>query len=266
MSYKISISSSRQICIFCLLLILIVACTHSTAPVSSRGDSKPLPTTEPPPVSSKLPEKKSDYHIVARGDTLYSIAWNYSLDYRDVAVWNNIQDPYLIYPEQLIRLAPSKPFLANKFQQPTKKTTVDSLPTEEVTVGIEKRKLEDTIYWHWPVNGRLIESNTPIAKKGLDIAGKKGQIIVAAAKGDVVYSGSGLLGYGRLIIIKHSDAYLSAYAYNDILTVKEGDSVIAGQEIARMGQVANGQAMLHFEIRKNGTPVDPFVYLPKSRS
>ena len=120
--------------------------------------------------------------------------------------------------------------------------------------------------WNWPVKGRLFKTfNTRDSlRKGIAIVGERGQAVKAAAGGRVVYSGNGLLSYGNLVIIKHSNAYLSAYAYNKKLLVKEGDSVDLGQEIAHMGGSGKGPARLHFEIRKNGKPVDPLHYLPKN--
>jgi lipoprotein NlpD len=122
--------------------------------------------------------------------------------------------------------------------------------------------LQGPIKWRWPAYGNLIRSNTPIAQKGLDISGDEGQDIMAAADGVVVYSGSGLLGYGKLIIIKHDDTYLSAYAHNQMIHVKEGDNVSAGQKIGTMGRGNRGEPLLHFEIRKDGKTVDPIRYLP----
>ncbi len=245
-------------------------------------------------------------HIVARGDTLYSIAFNYGFDYREIAAWNNIRSPYTIYPGQRLLLrAPSiasaseaQPGPASRkqphsrqpeqpqplIQEPivrkkpdgsavtsTTKPAETSAPQvakstapEHKPVSAPKAPLPSgAIQWNWPTQGKVITSNTPISKNGVDIAGVKGQPIHAAAGGDVVYSGSGLLGYGRLIIIKHNDQFLSAYAHNDELLVKEGERVTAGQQIARMGQTTNGRTLLHFEIRKNGQPVNPLSYLPR---
>jgi lipoprotein NlpD len=122
--------------------------------------------------------------------------------------------------------------------------------------------MKNDIEWQWPAFGEIVMSNTPIAQKGLDVSGSEGQEIYAAADGIVVYSGSGLLGYGKLIIIKHNDKLLSAYAHNQAMQVKEGDSVNAGQKIATMGRDNKGQPLLHFEIRVDGSPVDPLQYLP----
>jgi len=121
-----------------------------------------------------------------------------------------------------------------------------------------------TTNWRWPAQGKVVAGFDPgSGKKGIDITGRSGQSIFSAAAGDVVYSGSGLLGYGKLVIIKHDDVYLSAYGHNSQLLVKEGDKVATGQEIAKMGVSPKEGAMLHFEIRKEGKPVDPTRYLPK---
>ena len=122
-----------------------------------------------------------------------------------------------------------------------------------------------SLNWTWPAKGQLIEPYSRRGNKGLDIAGDLGQPVYAARGGRVVYSGSGLIGYGKLIIIKHNKSHLSAYAYNDRLLVKEGDNVTGGQRIAHMGRNNAKQVALHFEIRRNGKPVDPLRYLPKTR-
>ena len=117
--------------------------------------------------------------------------------------------------------------------------------------------------WRWPAKGKVVTSFSRSGGKGIDIAGKFGQTIVAASAGRVVYSGSGLIGYGQLIIVKHNKRYLSAYAHNNKILVKEGDTVTGGQRIAEMGRSGSNRAMLHFEIRRDGKPIDPLRYLPK---
>ena len=238
--------------------------------------------------SRMLAERPPTYQV-RRGDTLYSIAWNYGFDYREVARWNGIKSPYTIFPGQEIRLDPparvtAKPSATGtkpdrkkavaltpgpieKKQAgspsveeiPAQKTTADPVPAQTVKSG----PVSGPIRWSWPVKGTLVKTDTPISKNGIDISGREGAPINAAARGEVVYSGSGLLGYGRLIIIKHNDTYLSAYAHNKELLVKEGDHVNVGQNIALMGQTSNGRTLLHFEIRKDGKPVDPLKYLPQ---
>jgi len=252
--------------------------THSVAPVFSRNGEQEK-KSEPPvkKTSAKTPAaivKKPSHHKVLSGDTLYSISWNYSLDYKLVARWNNIRAPYVIYPGQSVRLtAPLVKKAVVKKTVPANRKTAEKKPVEQKPeVATESSKKVDSvkyarnINWQWPTKGKLIKSNSPISKKGLDIAGKKEQIIKTSAAGVVVYSGSGLLGYGRLIIIKHNETYLSAYAHNSVLMVKEGDRVSSGQKIAKMGRDGNGQVLLHFEIRKNGIPVAPTKYLPKSQT
>lgn len=221
-------------------------------------------------------------YIVQRGETLYSIAFNYGYDYREVAAWNNIPPPYTIYPGQTLRLVPpfdrAPPTPASPTTAPT---TVASAPAPDNAVATAApvptrtfntpRPIEidpgapttSGIGWQWPTLGKVEQGFNPADnKKGLDIGGKSGQLIKAAAAGSVVYSGAGLLGYGNLVIIKHDDTYLSAYGHNKTIYVKEGDTVRAGQTIAEMGDTAKDGPILHFEIRKDGKPVDPLQYLP----
>ncbi len=269
-----------------LLCMLLNACAGNIqAPVSSRGEpvqTAPAPSPQQPKQTNVI-QKNTVQHIVTRGDTLYSIAWNYGFDYRDVAQWNSITSPYVIYPGQVIRLqtpqqSETRP-LTSETQPLTPGPIVIKKSTEKINVTIKngtsikqvesvqkKSEIEPVsgpIRWIWPTQGTIIKSDTPISKKGIDIAGQIGQQINASAPGEVVYSGSGLLGYGRLNIIKHNDTYLSAYAHNSQLMVKEGDQVSAGQQIAQMGQTNNGRTVLHFEIRKNGQPENPLNYLPE---
>ena len=291
-----------NIFVYLVILLLLQACANTgVAPVDQRGEvkeSKPGTTqhssssrtkTAKKPANQSSAKDGAGYHIVNSGDTLYSIAWRYNQDYKDVAIWNNIASPYTIYPGQLIRLKPapkpvSKPPLTKKgtplqiepAEKNTTPATTKSLPAPKSTTTIKKQpevaatKTETKpalpngpIKWSWPTNGKLDKSNSPTSEKGIDIRGNPGQTVKAAAAGDVVYSGSGLLGYGKLIIIKHNETYLSAYAYNSKLLVKEGDRVTAGQAISNMGQDHSGRSVLHFEIRKNGKPVNPIKHLPK---
>jgi len=274
----------KQRCLMLLFMCLFISLLnsscgrHGVAPVSSRsGEQEKKTETTVKKTSTKSPAavvKKPSHHKVLSGDTLYSISWNYNLDYKQVARWNNIRAPYVIYPGQSVRLtAPlAKKAVVKKTVPSNTKPAVKKPVVKKPEVVKKASKKEEpvkfvrNINWQWPTKGKLIKSNSPISKKGLDIAGKKGQLIKASGAGVVVYSGSGLLGYGRLIIIKHNETYLSAYAHNSVLMVKEGDSVASGQQIAKMGQDSNGKTLLHFEIRKNGNPVAPGKYLPKSQS
>ncbi|MCG8324237.1 MAG: peptidoglycan DD-metalloendopeptidase family protein [Thiotrichales bacterium] len=261
----------------------------STAQKSAQTVKTPGPVAKKSAAATETETVNRGFHVVKKGDTLYSIAWNYALDFRDVAGWNRVQAPYLIYPGQVLRLKPApeaspavaqpgpvmdesataaKPGVPGPVKSKTtekpvtavRKKTAGAKKTQTIKKSVQTRNVS----WRWPVRGKIIKSSTPTSKKGVDIAGRLGQDIKAAAQGDVVYSGSGLLGYGRLIIIKHNETYLSAYAYNSELLVKEGDSVTSGQIIARMGTANTGQAQLHFEIRKNGKSVNPLKLLPRS--
>jgi lipoprotein NlpD len=187
-------------------------------------------------------------HVVRSGETLSVIAARYGKDFRDLARWNNLGDGSLIYPGQVIRLTPpAGGTVARPAPRPASPVPADPPPD-----------------WYWPTNGRIVaEFNGGGSNgSGLLIAGKAGQPVRAAAAGKVVYSGGGLIGYGQLIIVKHNDTYLSAYGHNASLLVKEGESIKKGQRIATMGEGPGQAPRLHFEIRRNGKPVDPRRYLP----
>jgi lipoprotein NlpD len=240
--------------------------TAGLAPVDSR-DTSAAPAA--PAGKSRAAASREGRHVVAPGDTLYAIAFRYGLDYRDLARWNSIEDPFVIIPGQSIRLssppaaAPRTAAGARRKTEPDRAAAQSRAPAPGATqVPAVAARLE----WRWPATGRVHRSAAPTSRKGVDISGRQGQPIVAAAPGVVVYSGSGLLGYGRLIIIKHNDTYLSAYAYNERLLVQEGDRVAAAQEIATMGLGNDGHPVLHFQIRKDGKPVNPLDYLPKRSS
>jgi lipoprotein NlpD len=192
-------------------------------------------------------------HIVRKGETLYSISWRYGKDPEDVARWNRLGDGSLIYPGQVLRLTPTGATSTSSSQQrKTARQPLPSIPAQPPPA------------WNWPTSGRIsVEfGGKPGSGTGVLIDGKSGQAIVAAASGRVVYAGGGLIGYGQLIILKHNDTYLSAYGYNARLLVKEGQTVNKGQRIATMGEGPERKPRLHFEIRRNGKPVNPRQYLP----
>jgi lipoprotein NlpD len=209
--------------------------------------------------------------VVRKGDTLYSIARYQNLKPVQLARWNALTRPYSIYPGQKLKLTPPKTSyqLAQKAKsKPRPDIKVKHATKAPAAISVVKTKLPKTVKgWRWPVKGKVVKTFNAkdTARKGIKIAGNRGQTVKAAAKGKVVYSGNGLISYGNLIIIKHSNAFLSAYAYNKKLLVKEGDQVKSGQAIARMGTVDKGRAQLHFEIRKNGKPVNPLIYLSPKR-
>ena len=205
--------------------------------------------------SSLWEQPPPDQHIVRSGETLFTIAWRYGRDHHDLARWNNLGDGSLIYPGQVIRLNGPPARTATHSKTPTSKPA--SRPLPEI-------KSQPPPAWAWPTSGRIVAefAERPGSGTGLLIGGRAGQAIRAAAAGRVVYSGGGLIGYGQLIILKHNDTYLSAYGHNASLLVKEGDNIKKGQRIATMGEGPGQEPRLHFEIRRNGEPVNPRQYLP----
>ena len=221
-------------------------------------------TVKPPTTSSRGP----GWYTVKKSDTLYSIAWRYGLDYKQLANWNRIDVNAPIHPGQRLRLIKPRTRTAtaastvepSSNRESTRQTGKSQSPSPGTSAAYDGR---DPARWIWPTDGRPM--NTFLAsrldRRGIDIAGKLGQSVVAVADGKVVYSGNGLAGYGNLIIIKHSNTYLSAYAYCQERMVQEGATVKAGKVVAKMGSRDNA-AKLYFEIRRNGKPVDPMKYLP----
>jgi lipoprotein NlpD len=262
-----SLSAAGRFLLPAVISALAGGCAGTVqAPVVNQGShvrgQASVSSWHTPTASSQTPH---GFFKVRQGDTLYSIAWNYGLDYHDLAAWNNIPKPYVIYPGQTLRLTPQPGAERRRGGERMK-------PQQHDSEAVAKSSTADVatepapIKWQWPTTGKLLDSDSPTSRNGVDIEGKVGQVIKAAASGDVVYSGSGLLGYGKLIIIKHNDTFLSAYAHNDRIYVKEGDRVVGGQKIATMGVGNNGEPVLHFEIRKKGKPVNPLDRLPKHRS
>lgn len=194
-----------------------------------------------------------EYHVVQGGDTIYSIAFRYGIDQRDLRAWNRIDNASLIRPGQRLRLSPPSSAVAGGGAT-TPKTAPRAPPAPQPV---------QSVGWRWPTDGKVIASYGASAKtqSGIQIGGKRGQSVRAASGGQVVYAGSGLPGYGQLLIIKHNNDYLSAYGHNDRLLVKEGQTVKRGQPIARMGLGPGRRPLLHFEIRRRGQPVDPIPFL-----
>ncbi len=211
--------------------------------------------------------------VVQRGDTLYRLAVNNGISPMDLALWNNIAAPYTIYPGQRLRLYPQDgraPASTASTPRPAAAGTTGGSsrppvrPTQAPPQPVAAPPVASSIAWRWPTDGQIIgryAAGDP-TKQGVDIAGRGGQPVRAAGDGVVVYSGSGLVGYGELIIVKHDDQWLSAYGHNRTRLVNEGTRVKAGQQIAEMGSSGAARDMLHFEIRYNGKPVDPLRYLP----
>ena len=210
-------------------------------------------------VSACAPQSRWDYtpqqtHIVRTGETLFTIAFRYGHDHKDLARWNGLGDGSLIYPGQAIRLTPPSGTTA-RASAPSKPAPRRSIPPPPSDPSPD---------WTWPTSGRVSAEFTgnPGSGTGIMVDGRAGQSVKAAAAGHVVYSGGGLIGYGQLIILKHNDTYLSAYGHNASLLVKEGDNIKKGQRIATMGEGPGQKPRLHFEIRRNGKPVNPRQFLP----
>ena len=222
-------------------------------------------------------------YTVKRGDTLYAIAFRHKLDYKDLARWNRIGRDYVIHPGQTLRLYPpsrsasAAPARAAAKSVGPKGAKIRPPPKARPAAPKSKAKPKPAApprqpvipagpapKWQWPVSdGTATLTSRPNGGHGLTIAGTLGDGIRAASGGRVVYTGSGLLGYGQLIIIKHNESYLSAYGHLQSVAIKEGDSVAAGQRIATMGNGPQGSPLLYFEIRVNGTPNNPLALLPQ---
>lgn len=269
-------------CLFALLVLAaqLAGCGgHSVAPVQTYAHYQ---------------NPRGDTHTVNRGDTLYSIAWAYGVDYRELAAGNGISEPYTIYPGQRldVRLSSKRGAAEGATRSPGAPTrTVTTAPkrsanttaapkTVRSSPGVETQTPRPSAksstrkppaptratkikHWTWPAKGQIVTDFASSGRKGVDISGRLGQPVVAAADGRVVYAGGGLRGYGELIIVKHNKRYLSAYAHNNRILVKEGDEVKIGQRIAEMGSTGSDSVRLHFEIRRDGKPVNPVRYLPR---
>ena len=215
------------------ILLLVAACAPKT-----RWDHTP-----------------TESHIVRTGETLFTIGWRYGEDPRDLARWNDIDNSSLIYPGQVIRLTPPAG---------ERRSSSQSAAKESVSRPLPPIPSQPPPPWGWPAKGKVAVEfgDRPGTGTGILVSGSLGQRVNSAASGTVVYSGSGLIGYGELIIVKHNDTYLSAYGHNSSLLVKQGQVVKKGEKIATMGEAPGGKPRLHFEIRRNGKPVNPRQYLP----
>ncbi len=303
---------STQFYVLLVTAAILAGCASSgqRAPVVERGEAPKKSVVKAEEARKKAPREKDwrpEVYVVQKGDTLYSIAFNHGLDYRELAELNGIHDPGVIQIGQQIRLfrsaaiRPAAPVDSKPIEPPVKEQPrlakyaysdaavaqiekVQEQTKPEVAAKPEAKpkpetkaeakpdngdddSADDALEWGMPAKGKVIgEFSEAANRKGIDIAGKLGQPITASAPGKVVYSGSGLRGYGKLVIIKHNKTYLSAYAHNDQVLVKEGQTVTRGQKIAEMGNTDADQVKLHFEVRRFGKPVDPAKYLPLGKS
>lgn len=280
----------------------LTACTSpGPAPVSDRSAGRTVRSEAPRPVTPQIAPSTNGLHTVQRGDTLYAIAFANGLDYREIAIWNRLESADRILVGQVLRLTP--PPGAVEIRPLDDEPAPSARPLEgppvlrepqavllayseaswaqvsgaPVTVPAAVRPapvaatppapaaaasgLVDS--WLWPADGALAGRFGAAGGKGIDIVGQRNAPVIAVAPGKVVYSGSGLRGYGQLLIVKHAGEFLSAYAHNETILVKEGDTVAAGQKIALMGDSDADRVKLHFEIRRYGKPLDPLIYLPE---
>lgn len=230
--------------LYAAMIVPLIGCvTENYAPVNTAWS-----------VSDEKPGK----YAVQEGETLYAIAWRYDMDYRSLAKVNHLSPPYELRVGQVLSLkVPSEPKSVAK----PSKVPVKVLPAKQ-SVYKTPVKNAQKIQWMWPAKGNIVAKYSPSSgQKGIDIAGTLGESIYAAASGKVAYCGNGLRGYGNLIIIKHNDEFLSAYAHNQTLLVHEGQQVKKGQKIATMGNTESKRVMLHFEIREAGKSVNPLMYI-----
>jgi lipoprotein NlpD len=273
------------------LVLLLSACaskvTHR-APVEDRNNSSARSSSTPTPSDSAKPMPGSEnagkpgYYTVKPGDTLIRIALESGQGHRDVARWNALENPNKIEVGQVLRVVPpvseesvvAKPVASSKvsstpLQSQTQSQTQQSAKNEPAPAAAgavsesHAKSGEDDVSFAWPAKGTIVGAfDESKNRKGVDIGGAAGDPVLASADGKVVYAGAGLRGYGNLIILKHNNTYLTAYAHNQSLSVKEDQTVKKGQKIAEMGNSDAESVKLHFEVRKLGKPVDPAQYLP----
>jgi lipoprotein NlpD len=258
-----------RVLFLCLCLCVIASCTSTTSvPVSRR-------------------EARETVHVVKSGDTLYKIAWQHRIDQQELASWNGIRNPDELRVGQRLRLVPPRGYVAaapaataGAPGAPPQSTSTRATTTRPATSGSTPARTPSTrpaptspapaataVRWSWPTEGQVVTrfGADGTIGSGVGIGGREGQRVRAAAAGKVVYAGGGLIGYGQLVIIKHDETFLSAYGYNSELLVTQGQEVARGATIALMGLGPNRQPRLHFEIRRNGVPVDPLLFVSAPR-
>ena len=256
-----------------LAIALLAACSSSPrapAPVEDRVATRPVAAaeTKPPPGPENV--GKPGYYTVQKGDTLTRIGLEHGQAWRDLARWNNLSNPDVIEVGQVLRVAPPgaavdsagvvvRPIAPPASNAASAAAPAPAKPASAPATG--NAAAADDMGLAWPANGQVIQGFDETKNKGIDIAGKAGDPVLAAADGQVVYAGAGLRGYGNLVILKHNNTYLTAYAHNQKLLVKEDQKVRRGDKIAEMGSSDADRVKLHFEVRRQGKPVDPAKFL-----
>jgi lipoprotein NlpD len=283
----------RAWCLSGIALLALTACGSkplNRAPVEDRGISLAKVDVESrsewtkPPVVVEAPGKSAFYTVKPK-DTLIGIGLETGQSHKDIARWNNLENPNRIEIGQVLRVSPpagetvavANPVASGSVTAtaiaagPAKPASARPRKPQHVAVPVAPTTspasspplaAEDDMGWIWPGNGPVLAGFDEAKNKGLDIGGTAGEPVLASADGKVVYAGAGLRGYGNLIILKHNNVYLTAYAHNQSLLVKEDQSVKKGQKIAEMGNSDADRVKLHFEVRRQGKPVDPAKYLP----
>jgi len=296
---RMRMTHAQRLALTVLTLGLLSACSSSLrqAPVIERTAPPPAATRAPVPAPVHEKPDAPGTYTVHKGDTLIRIALDHGINYRDLAAWNNLADPDDIKVDQVLRLeapahvatapvaqpktevkpavprktepkADKKPYSESAVAEMQKEgakpeTTAPTPPAGGIAPGATVTATDDDkLSWMWPTDGKVIATFDEGKNKGIDIAGKAGQQVLAAGAGKVMYAGSGVRGYGNLVVVKHSNSLLSAYAHNRAIVVKEGQTVNKGQIIAEMGDTDADTVKLHFEIRQQGKPVDPTKFLP----
>ena len=278
-----SLFDTRLLVLTALTVALLSACSSSVrvlAPVEDRTPmgktttaAKQPSTTISADVPSSMPGSenagKPGYYTVQKGDTLTRIGLDNGQGWRDLARWNQLSNPDVIEVGQVLRVSPpggavETPGVVVRPIAPSSSSTVSVTPpkAEPAPAAQTQASNDEGLGFIWPANGPLIAGFDEVKNKGLDIGGKAGDPILAAADGQVVYAGAGLRGYGNLVILKHNNTFLTAYAHNQALLVKEDQKVRKGQKIAEMGKSDSDRVKLHFEVRRQGKPVDPAKLLP----
>jgi len=267
-----------------LIVVFLSACASNQGPApvvdgAPRASSGPKPAVATP-AAPPAPAVAEGQYLVKKGDTLYSIALEHGADYREVAQWNNLQDPTRILVGQVLLVKPPEPPPGAPVVGRIGARAVESRPLETLQTPppppppasasapavVQKAPAAPiaatSSEFIWPKRGKVLSNFAEPRSKGIDIDGKPGEAIVAAAPGRVTYTGSGIPGLGKLVVIKHDNGFITVYAHNRDIMVKEQQSVTRGQKIAELGSSDSDRPKLHFQIRKGSAAVDPLRYLP----
>jgi lipoprotein NlpD len=253
----------RNVAIAFLLAALMAGCAtrQRPAPVDDRRAAKP-PVQQPS--QAKPQAAPGDFYTVKRGDTLYSIALEHGVDYREIAQWNYLDDPTRIRVGQQLRVKAPEERGGAQIGSAKPPSPIESRPLDEPQKPQPQVVETKDAQFVWPAKGRVLSAFAEPRNKGIDIDGKPGDPVVAAAAGRVTYVGSGISGLGKLVVIKHENGFITVYAHNKDILVKEQQSVTRGQKIAEIGSTDSERPKLHFQIRKGAAAVDPMLYLPKT--